>query len=106
MTLVEYGDFQCGFCLKTAGTIQEVVKELGGQLRYVWRHAPLVHYHPNAVAAAEAAAMQGKFEFEHALFVGQEHQRPADILRRAEELGLNVEVREGPHVGRRRGPGP
>jgi Na+/H+ antiporter NhaA len=94
LTLVEYGDFQCGFCLKTAGTIQEVVQELGGRLRYVWRHAPLVHYHPNAVAAAEAAeaaAMQGKFfEFERALFVDQEHQQPADILRRAEELGLDL----------------
>ncbi|MBD3780834.1 MAG: Na+/H+ antiporter NhaA [Micrococcales bacterium] len=95
MTLVEYGDFQCGFCLKTAGTIQEVVAELGGRLRYVWRHAPLLSYHPNAVAAAEAseaAALQGKFfEFERALFTDQEHQRPADILRRAADLGLDVQ---------------
>ena len=95
LTLVEYGDFQCGFCLKTAGTIQEVVGELGGRLRYVWRHAPLVRYHPNAVAAAEAseaAALQGKFfEFERALFTDQEHQAPADILRRADELGLDLD---------------
>ncbi len=95
LTLVEYGDFQCSFCLKTAGTIQEVVEELGGRLRYVWRHAPLVRYHPNAVAAAEAseaAALQGRFfEFERALFADQEHQQPADILRRAEELGLDLE---------------
>lgn len=95
LTLVEYGDFQCGFCLKTAGTIQEVVQELGGRLRYVWRHAPLLHYHPNAVAAAEAseaAAMQGKFfEFERSLFIDQDHQQPADILRRAEQLGLDLE---------------
>lgn len=95
LTLVEYGDFQCGFCLKTAGTIQEVVDELGGRLRYVWRHAPLVRFHPNAVAAAEAseaAALQGRFfEFERALFADQEHQQPADILRRAEELGLDLE---------------
>ncbi|QAY70757.1 Na+/H+ antiporter NhaA [Xylanimonas protaetiae] len=94
LTLVEYGDFQCGFCLKTAGTIQEVVAELGGQLRYVWRHAPLLSYHPNAVAAAEAseaAALQGRFfEFERALFADQEHQQPSDILRRAAEIGLDV----------------
>ena len=95
LTLVEYGDFQCGFCLKTAGTIQEVADELGGRLRYVWRHAPLLRYHPNAVAAAEAseaAALQGRFfEFERALFADQEHQQPADILRRAEELGLDLD---------------
>lgn len=95
LTLVEYGDFQCGFCLKTAGTIQEVVRELEGRVRYVWRHAPLVRYHANAVAAAEAseaAALQGRFfEFERSLFEDQEHQRPSDMVRRAAELGLDIE---------------
>ena len=92
--IVEYGDFQCGFCLKASGSIQEVYRELGDELCYVWRHAPLVQYHPNALAAAEAseaAAMQGKFfEFERGLFADQEHQRPSDILRLAENLGLDV----------------
>ncbi|MGC5224668.1 Na+/H+ antiporter NhaA [Micromonospora sp. DT81.3] len=94
-TIVEYGDFQCGFCLKASGSIQEVHKELGDRLRYVWRHAPLTQYHPNALAgaeAAEAAAMQGKFfEFERGLFADQENQRPSDIVRLARELGLDVE---------------
>jgi Na+/H+ antiporter NhaA len=38
-TIVEYGDFQCGFCLKASGSILEVRDELGDRLRYVWRHA-------------------------------------------------------------------
>ena len=84
-TIVEYGDFQCGFCLKASGSIQEVHNELGDRLRYVWRHAPLTQYHPNALAgaeAAEAASLQGKFfEFERALFSDQENQRPSDIIR-------------------------
>lgn len=94
-TIVEYGDFQCGFCLKASGSIQEVKAELGDQLRYVWRHAPLTQYHPNALAgaeAAEAASLQGKFfEFERGLFSDQENQRPSDIVRLARELGLDVE---------------
>ena len=94
-TIVEYGDFQCGFCLKASGSIQEVHNELGDRLRYVWRHAPLTQYHPNALAgaeAAEAAALQGKFfEFERGLFADQENQRPSDIVRLARELGLDVE---------------
>ncbi|GAA1522055.1 Na+/H+ antiporter NhaA [Agromyces terreus] len=94
-TIVEYGDFQCGFCLKASGSIQEVKAELGDRLRYVWRHAPLTQYHPNALAgaeAAEAASLQGKFfEFERGLFADQENQRPSDILRLAGELGLDVE---------------
>lgn len=94
-TIVEYGDFQCGFCLKASGSIQEVHEVLGDQLRYVWRHAPLTQYHPNALAgaeASEAAAMQGKFfEFERGLFADQENQRPSDIVRLARELGLDVD---------------
>ncbi|WP_082569184.1 Na+/H+ antiporter NhaA [Microbacterium sp. Root180] len=94
-TIVEYGDFQCGFCLKASGSIQEVHSVLGDQLRYVWRHAPLTNVHPNALAgaeAAEAAAMQGKFfEFERALFADQENQRPSDIVRLARDLGLDVD---------------
>ncbi|HWI30104.1 MAG TPA: Na+/H+ antiporter NhaA [Microbacterium sp.] len=94
-TIVEYGDFQCGFCLKASGSIQEVHRELGDRLRYVWRHAPLTQYHPNALAgaeAAEAAALQGRFfDFERALFADQENQRPSDIVRVARELGLDVE---------------
>jgi Na+/H+ antiporter NhaA len=94
-TIVEYGDFQCGFCLKASGSIQEVHSELGDRLRYVWRHAPLTHYHPNALAgaeASEAAALQGKFfEFERGLFADQQNQRPSDIVRLASDLGLDVE---------------
>jgi Na+/H+ antiporter NhaA len=95
LTLVEYGDFQCGFCLKATGSVEEVHRELGDRLRYVWRHAPLTRYHPNALAAAEAseaASLQGKFfEFERSLFADQENQLPSHIIRRAQELGLDVE---------------
>ncbi|WP_353477563.1 Na+/H+ antiporter NhaA [Microbacterium sp. zg-YB36] len=93
-TIVEYGDFQCPFCLKASGSIQQVHEQLGDRLRYVWRHAPLTRQHPNALAgaeASEAAARQGKFfEFERALFADQENQRPADIIRLAERTGLDV----------------
>ncbi|WP_065570123.1 Na+/H+ antiporter NhaA [Microbacterium oleivorans] len=92
--IVEYGDFQCGFCLKASGSIQEVMDELGPNLRYVWRHAPLTEQHPNALAgaeASEAAAKQGKFfEFERGLFADQDNQLPSDIVRLAARLGLDV----------------
>ena len=70
-------------------------RELGDELRYVWRHAPLTQQHPNALAgaeASEAASMQGKFfEFERALFADQENQRPSDIVRIARTLDLDVD---------------
>ncbi len=94
-TIVEYGDFQCPFCLKASGSIPEVQRELGDELRYVWRHAPLTQQHPNALAgaeASEAASLQGKFfEFERALFADQDNQRPSDIIRIARDLDLDVD---------------
>lgn len=95
LTIVEYGDYQCPFCSRASGSIDEVRAALGDRLRYVWRHAPLTSVHPNALAAAEAAEAAGRqgryFEFGRALFADQDHQRPADILRRAEDMGFDVD---------------
>ena len=70
--------------------------ELGDDLRYVWRHAPLDGRTTptpwRAPRPSEAASLQGKFfEFERGLFADQENQRPSDIIRLARELGLDVE---------------
>ncbi|ROS75507.1 Na+/H+ antiporter NhaA [Cellulomonas sp. PhB143] len=94
LTLVEYGDFECEFCGKASGAIDEVTRALGDRLRYVWRHAPHP-IHPRAVAsaeAAEAAARQGAFfPFLRVMFAEQAHHEQTDLLRRAAELGLDPE---------------
>ncbi|MFI1963225.1 Na+/H+ antiporter NhaA [Streptomyces pathocidini] len=94
VTLVEYGDFECPYC----GRAEPVVRELlagFGDLRYVWRHLPLNDVHPNAQTAAEAseaAAAQGAFwEMHDRLLAHQGALRPRDLLRYAEELGLDSE---------------
>ena len=94
LEIVEYGDFQCEFCLKASGAIQEVCEEYGDQLRYVWRHAPLVDQHPFALAtaeAAEAAGLQGRFfDFQKEVFAHPSRQRPKDLARVAATLGLDM----------------
>ena len=66
-----------------------------GDVRYVWRHLPLNDVHPHAQLAAEAseaAAAQGAFWPMHDLLLRhQDALRPPDLLRYAEELGLDVE---------------
>src|SRR5690606_21708012 len=61
---------------------------------YVWRHLPLTDVHPHAELAAEAAqaaAAQGAFwEMHDLLFRHQDALRAEDLLRYAEELGLDV----------------
>ena len=94
VTLVEYGDFECPYC----GRAEPVVRDLlagDGELRYVWRHLPLLDVHPHAQLAAEAseaAAAQGAFWEMHALlFAHSDALRPEQLIGYAAELGLDVE---------------
>lgn len=75
VVLVEYSDFQCPYCAKHDPTMQQIVKEYGNDVAWVYRHFPL-SFHPNAVPAAlgsECANEQGKFwEFSDAMYAGQD----------------------------------
>lgn len=95
VTLVEYGDFECPYCGKAEPVVRRVLAEFGDDVTYVWRHLPLPDVHPNALLAAEAgeaAAEQGAFWEMHArLLAHQEELRPPDLVRHAEELGLDTD---------------
>jgi protein-disulfide isomerase len=95
VTLVEYGDYECPFCSRATGAIDEVVAHFGDQLRYVWRHLPLERVHPrafDAALAAEAAGLQGKyFEMGKMLFANQDDLEWSDIYRYANSIGLDLE---------------
>ena len=95
LTLVEYGDYECPFCSRATGSIDEVVAHFGDKLRYVWRHLPLERVHPrafDAARAAEAAGLQGKyFEMGRMLFANQDDLEWSDIYRYANAIGLDLE---------------
>lgn len=64
LTFVEYSDLECPFCKRFHETMQRVVKEYPGKVRWVYRNFPLTQLHPKAVKeaqAAECAGEQGKF---------------------------------------------
>jgi Na+/H+ antiporter NhaA len=93
ITLIEFGDFECPYC----GQAEPVARELltDTDLRFVWRHLPLTDVHPAAQLAAEAseaAAAQGKFwEMHDRLLDNQQDLTPADFVRHAGDLGLDVD---------------
>ena len=95
LTLVEYGDFECPFCSRATGAIDEVRAHFGDELLYVWRHFPLERAHPRAFDAArasEAAALQGRFwEMAHELFAHQDDLEWSDIYRYAVAAGCDIE---------------
>lgn len=94
LTLVEYGDFECPFCSRATGSIDEVRAHFGDQLRYVWRHLPLERPHPRAMDAArasEAAALQGKFfDMGTMMFQFQDYLEWQHIYRYADQVGCDI----------------
>jgi protein-disulfide isomerase len=75
--------------------IARLRQRLGDQLRFVFRHFPLVDKHPRAQQAAEAyeaAAQQGRFWAMHdLLFQHQEDLELDDLYGYADAAGLDLE---------------
>jgi protein-disulfide isomerase len=99
LTLVEYGDYQCPYCGAAYPEVKRVQKELGSELRFVFRNFPLTNIHEFAMAAAEtaeAAGAQGKFWpmhdflYEHQATLGD----PSVALGYAKKLGLDTQRSE------------
>ena len=109
VTLVEYGDFQCPYCVDAYPVVQALLERFGDRLRFVFRHMPVVDLHPRARAAAaagEAAAAQGLFwEMHDRLFTHRLELSDAQLREHAGAIGLNLErfdreLREGVHAAR------
>ena len=93
--ILEYGDYECPYSRRAYREIQRVEHQLGGAVRFAFRHFPLMRIHPHAAtaaAAAEAAAVQGRFwEMHDLLYHRQRALEDEDLLRYAGEIGLDVE---------------
>jgi protein-disulfide isomerase len=94
LTVVEYGDFQCGHCGLAHPIVTEIANELRDSLRVAFRHFPISDLHPraqHAAEAAEAAARQGRFWEMHALlYENQADLDYASLLRYAKKARLGT----------------
>ena len=93
ITLIEFSDFQCPYCARAKGTLDELKKQYKDDLQITFHHYPLP-FHNNAMPAAiaaVAAAEQGKFwEMHDKLFANQNALSPADFDKYAGEIGLDM----------------
>jgi protein-disulfide isomerase len=107
--ILEYGDYECPYSRQGFLQIERVEKSLDGRVRFAFRHFPLTEIHPHALAAAaaaEAAALQGRFwEMHELLFRRQRALEDEDLRRYATDLGLDLarfdRDRSGPGVRQR-----
>lgn len=69
LTLIEYSDFQCPYCMQTSEGLKQFVADHEGKVQLVYRHFPLSGHDKSSISAqaAEAAGLQGKFWEMHAL---------------------------------------
>ena len=92
--IIEYGDYECPYSRQAFYAIEQAEQQLGGNVRFAFRHFPLTSIHPHALAAAaaaEAAALQGRFwDMHRLLFHRQKALEDGHLHGYAAQLGLDV----------------
>ena len=93
--LVEFSDFDCPYCRRATDTIDRLMEQFAGQIRFVYKDYPLPS-HPDAFKAAEAgncAHEQGRFwELHDTMFASQGSLGVEELKGYAADLGLDTEA--------------
>ena len=93
--IVEFSDFDCPYCQRATETIDRLIEEFAGQIRFVYKDYPLPT-HPDAFKAAEAgncAHEQDRFwELHDTMFANQGALSVDELHAYAENLGLDTEA--------------
>ena len=93
VVIVEWADFECPFCQRTAPEFDRLIQTYPGLIKVVFKHYPIAS-HANAMRAARAAVAaqrQGKFWRLHDLmFLNAARLDEPSVERLAGEAGLDV----------------
>ena len=92
VTIVEFSDFQCGFCYRVNPTLMQLLDRYAGKVRLVFKHSPIEGHTaaPLAHRASYAAHQQGKFwEMHDRIFANQRAMDRETLLAHAGALGLD-----------------
>ena len=93
VTIVEFSDFQCPYCVRARPSVARVRQVYGDQVRFAFRHFPL-EFHAQAEKAGEGAACageQGKFwEMHDLLWTNTAKLQVPDLKAHAVTLGLDA----------------
>jgi protein-disulfide isomerase len=96
ITLVEFADYECGYCRRIQPVLAQLLDEYGDKIHFVYRDYPL-SFHPKATPAAIAARCAGDqnkyWEYHDELMtnVTANNLERQDLLDRAAKHSLDVE---------------
>lgn len=94
VTIVEFSDFQCPFCVRARPTLKRIREVYGDDVNFAFRHFPLAIHDlaPKAGEAASCAAEQDQFwEMHDRLWAHSRQLQPDDLVDHAEALGMDRE---------------
>ena len=94
VTIVEFFDYNCGYCKRATPWIEEAAKKYGDDVRIVFKELPILDDRTKtsriAARAALAADKQGKYQEMHFALMNQK-RLSGDIVRKtAEDIGLDM----------------
>jgi protein-disulfide isomerase len=93
ITIVEFSDFQCPFCAKAVGEVDQILKKYPKNVRLIFKQYPL-DSHSQAELAAEAALSaqaQGKFwEMHDKMYANFRLINRQRIFLWAQQVGVDV----------------
>ena len=96
LTLIEYGDYECPFCVKAFPVLEKIRARFGDRVRLVYRHVPRSRaqsFAKQAAEAAEFAASHGRFwEMHQALFTNPDWREVEQLVSAARSIGLDPEA--------------
>ena len=91
VTLVEFFDYQCGYCKRALGTI-EALLETDADLRVVWKEFPILGPVSSIAArAAMAADRQGRYLPFHLALMRAPKLTEEKVFEIADQTGLDIE---------------
>lgn len=97
VTVVEYSDFQCGYCLRAANGVADLLKDYKGKVRVLYKQFPL-SFHKWAEEASIASlcvydqANEKFWEFHDAIFEKQSEIKVAGAKETFAEMARNLGV--------------
>ena len=94
VTIVEFFDYNCGYCKRATPWVEDLIKTQGDDVRVIFKELPILDERSRtsrmASRAALAAARQGKYLDMH-LKLMEEKRLTADIIQKlAKDIGLDV----------------